>query len=40
MKDKIVNIISINARVVAKKKKSIKEILKNENVDIALILLY
>ena len=37
MKDEIVNIISINARVVAKKKKSIEEILKNENVDIAII---
>ena len=31
------NIISINARGVAKKKKSIEEILKNENVDVAII---
>ena len=35
--DEVLNIISINARVVAKKKKSIEEILKNENVDIAII---
>ena len=37
IKDEVLNIISINARGVAKKKKSIEEILKNENVDIAVI---
>ena len=31
------NIVSINARGVAKKKKSIEEILNNESVDIAII---
>ena len=37
IKGEVLNIISINARGVAKKKKSIEEILKNENVDIAII---
>ena len=37
IKDEVLNIISINARGVAKKKKSIEEILKNENVDVAII---
>ena len=36
IKNEIVNFISINARGVAKKKKSIEEIIKNENVDIAI----
>ena len=37
IKDEVLNIVSINARGVARKKKSIEEILKNESVDIAII---
>ena len=37
IKDEDLNIVSINARGVAKKKKSIEEILNNESVDIAII---
>ena len=37
IKDEVLNIVSINARGVARKKKSIEEILKNENVDVAII---
>ena len=37
IKEEELNIISINARGIAKKKKSIEEILKNEDVDIAII---
>ena len=37
IKDEQINIISINARGIAQKKKSIEEILINQNVDIAII---
>ena len=37
IKEEDLNIVSINARGVAKKKKSIEEILNNESVDIAII---
>ena len=37
IKDEVFNIISINARGIASKQKSIEEILKNENIDIAIV---
>ena len=37
IQDENLNIISINARGFASKRKSIEEILKNENVDIAIV---